>query len=337
MRPGQPARSIWFSKPGQLVYREELLKPLQEEQVLIKTLFSGISQGTEMLVYRGEVPADTPFDLEGMEGSFTFPIKYGYCNLGEVVELGPKANRLRIGDKVFLHAPHQTFYSVSQDAAMVMPEEVPLKRAVFFASLETAITALWDAELNLGERVAVFGQGVIGLLLTMLFRHCGALDIITLDKYDLRRQLSLEMGASLSLDPDNPATWEAISPGMDLVVEASGDPGALEYCIKLIGTEGTILVVSWYGIKAAKLMLGNNFHRNRLTIKSSQVSRLPARLSARWDRRRRAELVWRLISQYPLENLITHTYPFSNAAEAYRLLEERPQQAVQVILDYAGD
>lgn len=309
-----------------------------EGEVTVEAEASAISHGTELLVYRGDVPADLALDLPTLEGSFGFPIKYGYASAGRVVAAGRGVESPRVGDAVFVHHPHQTRYTVPAESTILLPNGTPLEHGAFLANLETAVNVVLDAHPHLGDRVAVLGQGVVGLLVTLLLRRTGVDLIVTIDGHERRRRLSREVGADLALEPGPAAESELWSRsagrGMDLVIEASGNADALNTAIRCLGFQGTLVVCSWYGTKPAALSLGDAFHRRRLRIISSQVSSVDPALAPRWDRERRCDLARRLLSRLPLDGLISHRVPFERAAEAYRLITEHPEETVQVVLTY---
>jgi len=335
------SRSLWFSRAREVELREEEVGPPKGDEILVEALYSGISHGTEMLVYRGEVPQDLELDssLQTMKGSFRFPIKYGYSSVGKVVQLGPEACSLDLDDVVFVHHPHQTHYVVSQDVAVRLPPKVPPILGVFTANLETAFNCLLDAGVRPGESVAIFGQGVIGLLVTQLVKRYGADRVFTIDGIARRRGASRELGADVTIDPHSHDPAQAIreltgGAGADVVVEASGAPEALEGAIASAAFEGLVVVLSWYGIKPVTLHLGKEFHRQRLTIKSSQVSHLNPALGPRWSTRRRMETVLRLLPQLRLEELISDIVPFEQAYGAFERIDGKPEEVMQVVLSY---
>jgi threonine dehydrogenase-like Zn-dependent dehydrogenase len=207
---------------------------------------------------------------------------------------------------------------------------------VFLANLETAINVVLDAKPRLGEVVAVFGQGVVGLLVTQLLRRSGA-RVIAVEPSALRRSFADRCGAEAALAPGNGAELRAFTSarGADIAIDASGSPAALQEAIDCVAPEGTVVVCSWYGEKPVPLNLGGRFHRGRVRIISSQVGRIDPSLAPRWDRERRMELATELLGDLVLAELITHRIPFTRAAEAYSLLDDRAAETVQVVLDYA--
>jgi 2-desacetyl-2-hydroxyethyl bacteriochlorophyllide A dehydrogenase len=335
--------SVWFTAPRKIELRRTPLDNPKACEVRVRALYSGISHGTELLVYRGEAPPGIVLDtrLSTLEGSTDFPLKYGYASAGRVVEAGAGVETLREGDMVFAFNPHQTEYVIPERHTVKLPEGVSARRAIFLANIETAINAMLDSAPRIGERVVVFGQGVVGLLIAQLARRCGAEEVITVDPIERRRALSLALGADSALDPGDGDVAAAIreltsGAGADIAIEASGRPETLDQALKAVAVEGRVVVVSWYGIKKSPIALGNEFHRKRLTIKSSQVSNLDPQLSSRWTVGRRRRLALDYLSELRLDELITHTFSFEEAEAAYRLIDERQEETVQVILDYGG-
>src|SRR5437867_1311537 len=339
----RPAISVWFASPGTIELRASNVLPPGRGEVRIEALFSGISHGSELMVYRGEVPAGLALDstLPTLPGSFSFPVKYGYASVGRVVDIGSGVNDLAEGDLVFAFNPHETCYTVPATVVIKLPQELDPPIGVFAANVETALNALLDAAPRLGERVVVIGQGVVGLLVTQLVRRVGASLVITSDLYEKRRQLSRSAGADLVVDPAAESLAECVfsmtsGAGADVVIEASGQPRALDDAIAAASHEGRVVVVSWYGTRRAELALGSDFHRKRLTLKSSQVSNLDPSLTPRWTILRRRELAVRYLGELCLNDSISHVLPFERAAEAYRLIDERPAEVIQVVLDYSA-
>ena len=304
----------------------------------VKAVVSAVSHGTEMLVYRGEVPERLELDLPTLRGSFRFPIKYGYASVGRVVDVGEAVTQPVVGDLVFVHHPHQDLYTVPAELAIPVPPGVTPESAALLANVETAVNVLLDAHPRLGEEAVVFGQGVVGLLVTLLLRRAGAEVVAAVERFPLRRRLSTELGARAMLEPgpDTPGEVRRLTGGRgaDLVLEASGRGEALESALDCLAFQGTLVVCSWYGTKPAQVHLGGAFHRRRLRILSSQVSSVDPALTPRWSVERRLSVAVQLLGRLPLEKLITHRLPFTAAADAYRLIAERPEETVQVLLTY---
>lgn len=321
------ARAVWFTAPRQVELRCEDVPPPHGGQALIRSIVSAISHGTELLVYRGQAPTELDFDLPTFAGSFALPIKYGYATVGEVVEAPPRDGGealLRPGDRVFVHHPHQAEFVVDAALPIRLPDELDVERAIFLANLETALNVVLDAHPRFGERVVVFGQGVVGLLVTQLLARSG-MNVTAVDAYEQRRRLAERFGATAVAPPELQET------AADVTIEISGNPAALQQAIDATAVEGTLVVASWYGTKPVQLQLGGAFHRHRLRLVSSQVSHLDPSLAPRWDRDRRMRLALDLLPRLELAPLITHRFALDQAADAYRLIDEHPEQTVQVV------
>jgi 2-desacetyl-2-hydroxyethyl bacteriochlorophyllide A dehydrogenase len=339
----RPAVSVWFTSPRTVELRPSSAPVPGPGEVRIQALFSGISHGSELTVYRGEAPSGLSLDatLPTLQGSFSFPVKYGYASVGRVVDVGSDVNGLAEEDLVFAFNPHETCYTVPATVAIRLPRDLDPRIGIFAANVETALNALLDAAPRLGERVVVIGQGVVGLLITQLVRRVGASLVITSDLYEKRRQLSRSVGADVALDPSAESLTDRVytltgGSGADVVIEASGQPRALDDGIGAAAHEGRVVVVSWYGTKRAELTLGGDFHRKRLVLKSSQVSSLDPSLTPRWTIDRRRELATRYLGELLLDQLVSHVLPFDSAADAYRLIDEHPDEVMQVALDYSA-
>jgi len=324
--------SIWFAGPHQVELREEALPPVGPRDVRVEAIASAISHGTEMLVFRGQVPQDLELDLPTLDGSFAFPIKYGYASVGRVVETGSEVLLPSPGELVFVHHPHQAAYVVPADMAIRLPSSLEPMRGVFLANVETATTVVLDAAPRLGERVAIFGQGTVGLLITQLVRRTGAAQITVVDPIARRCDLALRVGADEALGSGSSLDGAEF----DLAIEASGHPAALDEALRSVAFGGTVIVCSWYGTKAAPITLGGAFHRRRLRIVSSQVSTIDASLQPRWSRQRRLDVARDLLSELELTSLISHRFPIENAADVYALLDGHPEETVQVVLTYGS-
>lgn len=332
--------AVWFVGKRRVEIRREQVGPVGPQDVRVRAVLSAISHGTEMLVYRGEVPPQLALDLPTLAGSFAFPIKYGYASAGTVVEAGRAVSHLAPGDRVFVLHPHQAEYVVPASLAVPLPPPVTPECGVFVANLETALNALLDAPVRLGETALVVGQGVVGLLIMQLLKLSGAEAVVTVDPVRLRREASLRLGAGLALDSTAglPAEVRSITGGRgaDVVFEASGSAGGLQQAIQSVATEGTVVVCSWYGSKRVELSLGEDFHRRRIRLRSSQVGGLDPSLSPRWDRERRISAVLDLLPRLRLAEMISHRFPVEDAVAAYRLVDEHPEETVQVALTYQG-
>jgi 2-desacetyl-2-hydroxyethyl bacteriochlorophyllide A dehydrogenase len=334
------ARALWFTAPRTATLREEAVAPPGPGEVRVGVVASAVSAGTELLVYRGEVPHDLPLDLPTLRGSYAFPIKYGYAAAGRVIDTGPDVGHLFAGDPVFVHHPHQELFVVPATVPVRLPDDLDPLLGVFFANLETALNIVHDTPLRLGETALILGGGVVGLLVANLLKLAGAGTVLVAELQEGRRKLALAAGADDAFGPEgaNERIMEVTGErGADVAVEVSGSGAALQAAIEAVATEGTVVVASWYGTKPVVLDLGGHFHRGRVKLRSSQVGRLAPELAPRWDGERRTEMVLGLLDRLDLKNLISHRIPFDRAPEAYPLLDERPGEAVQVVFAYGED
>lgn len=338
-------QSIIFKAPFEIDIAEEVLPEPAPDQVLIQTRFSAISHGTEMLIYRGQFPADTAADeiIPELQRPLHYPLKYGYAAVGDVIDTGSGVDRDLVGRTVFCLHPHESRFIAGADSIIPLPADIDPGDALFLANMETAVNFLMDGKPVIGEKVVVFGQGVVGLLTTSLLAEFPLELLLTLDPIKLRREMSRKVGARLALDPSRADTADQLAAqlgsggagdGADLVYELSGNPAALEQAITITGFNGRIFIGSWYGNRPAALELGSRFHRRRLRLISSQVSTLTPDLAARWSRQRRFDVAWDMIRRIRPGKFITRRVPFSRAAEAYELIDKDPDTTIQLVLEY---
>jgi 2-desacetyl-2-hydroxyethyl bacteriochlorophyllide A dehydrogenase len=332
------ARALWFVAPRMAEFRTERVPPPGPGKVRIRTIASAISHGTEMLVYRGEVPTDLPLDLPTFAGDFSFPIKYGYATVGRVLDAGAGVEHLSPDDLVFVHHPHQDVFVVPAELPVRLLDAIDSTSGLFFANLETALNVVHDAPIRLGETVLVFGQGVVGLLVTRLLKLAGADQVLAVEPFRKRRGLALEVGADEVFEPAEDLHERLLEAnagrGADVAIEVSGSGAALQTAVDAVASEGTVVVASWYGTKPVALSLGGHFHRGRIRLRSSQVGRMDPELGPRWDRDRRTETVLGLLPRLRLEELVSHRVPFEEAPGAYQLVDETPDETVQVVLTH---
>ena len=314
-QPSPQARAFWIAEPGRGEIRTETLPAPAAGEALVRTLFSGISRGTEALVFGGKVPHSerermrAPFQA----GDFPAPVKYGYCNVG-VVEHGPPELR---GRRVFCLYPHQTRYVVPVGALHPLPDDLPPARAVLAANLETAINALWDAAPRVGDRVAVVGAGTVGCLAAWLAARIVGAEVELVDVDERKAAAARSLGVPFRAPAA--ARREA-----DLVVHTSGTAAGLATALDLAGFEATVLEGSWYGDEAPAVPLGAAFHSRRLTLKSSQVGSIATAQRARWSHARRMELVMRLLANAELDALVTGESPFDELPAVLARLTASP-------------
>jgi 2-desacetyl-2-hydroxyethyl bacteriochlorophyllide A dehydrogenase len=341
---GMKRTAVIFDKPFAVSVIEEPIPEADAGQVLVRNRMSAISPGTELLVYRGQVPSDWPVDstISSLSGTFAYPLRYGYTAVGQVVVAGRGVDPNWTGRWVFSFQPHQSHYLSSPSTLIPLPVEIDAENALFVPAMETAVNLMMDGRPLIGERVMVLGQGIIGLLTTALLSRFPLADLVTFDRYAFRRQRSLELGARKALAPeskeelDRNLSEEALKGTADLVFELSGDPAALNQAVSFCGFGARIIVGSWYGTRHAALDLGREFHRNRIRLISSQVSTIAPELSGRWSKDRRLAVVWDMIRTVRPDKLITHRFPVEQAPQAYDLLDRQPESAVQVVLTYGN-
>lgn len=290
------ARAFWISAPGHGELRAETLPPPGQNDVVVRALFSGISRGTEALVFQGRVPASehqrmrAPFQA----GQFPAPVKYGYASVGEV-ERGPRDLE---GRRVFVLYPHQTRYCVPAAAVHVLPESLPAGRAVLAANLETAINGVWDGRVQPGDRVVVIGAGTVGSLVAWLAGKIPGCRVDLVDVNPARAATAKTLGVRFA----SPAN---VSADADVVFHSSGSAAGLELALNVAGFESSVIEMSWYGEGTIPVALGGGFHAKRLTMKSSQVGHVAASQRSRWDNQRRMRFALDLLADPALDSLIT--------------------------------
>jgi 2-desacetyl-2-hydroxyethyl bacteriochlorophyllide A dehydrogenase len=330
--------------PGRMEVRCSPMTGPGEDEVTVQTTVSAISPGTEMLVYRGQWPEGVSLDstIEALTGSFSYPVAYGYCAVGKVVELGAGVSSDWIDRRVFAFQPHQSHFHAPISSLEIVPDDIDDETALFLPGMETAITLMLDGRPIIGETVVVIGQGIIGLLTTAILCRFPLHSLITLERYPLRREASLRLGARDSFDPEEPGLFERLGAVVggggesDLVFELSGNPECLNDALALVRYTGRVVVGSWYGSKIGALDLGSFFHRGRITLISSQVSNLPPELSGRWNKRRRLETAWDMLATISPASLITHRFELQDGARAYAIIDRDLGASIQVIFDYRG-
>ena len=304
------ARQFWVRTPGQGEILASPLGPREPDQVLVRALYSGISRGTESLVFRGEVPPSQHQAMRApfQEGDFPGPVKYGYSSVGEVLEAPDQPGPSLVGRRVFCLHPHQDLYLVPAGAVHVLPDGLPPERAVLAANMETALNAVWDARPSVGDRIVVIGGGVVGLLVAVLCRQIPAAHVTLVDIDATREGVAESLGLEFAVLA--PAGVDA-----DFVFHASGSPQGLEAALSVAGVEATVVELSWYGTRSVPLPLGEAFHSRRLTLRSSQVGRIPVDRAPRWDHARRLSVALDLLRDERLDLLISGESDFETLPE----------------------
>lgn len=313
------AEAFWIEGPRSGKLRRESLSQPGPDEVLVRTLFTAVSRGSEALVFRGEVPDSEKARMRAphQAGDFPAPVKYGYSNVGEV-ERGPRALE---GRAVFCLHPHQDRYVVPADAVLPLPEGVPPSRAVLAANLETAINGLWDGAPRTGDVIAVVGAGAVGCLMAWLAGRIPGCRVQLVDINSAREPVARALGVDFAAPDD--ARAEA-----DLVFHASGSPAGLGTALSLAGFEASVVEMSWFGTREVALPLGRDFHARRLRLQSSQVGRVAPARRARWSPRRRLGLALSLLSESVLDCLITGESPFAELPQVLQRLADRPGESI---------
>jgi 2-desacetyl-2-hydroxyethyl bacteriochlorophyllide A dehydrogenase len=332
--------------PRRVEVRNEPVRRPGRGEVLTQTLYSGISAGTELNVYRGLAPqwrrrqdeASGLFKDDGPE--WRYPLVYGYANVGTVAEVGEGLDRRLLGETVFGYQPHRRFNTVDYAATTRLPALDDPRRGIFLANVNTALNGVLDARPALGEVVVVMGLGVIGLLVTRLVRRAGAGLVVAVDGVPARRRFAQDAGADLTLEPSD-AVADVVRErtggrGADVVIDVSGAPAALNAAIRTVGRDGRVIAMSWYSGAMDGLDLSAEFHHNRVRVRSSQVDHVNPDLGPLWSVARRNAVALDLVRELPLERYITTCVPPAGAPEAYALLDRRDPDTLQCVFDFSG-
>jgi NADPH:quinone reductase-like Zn-dependent oxidoreductase len=323
----QQAQAFWLRRPGQGEIRSLTLPEPGRDEVLVRTLRSGVSRGTETLVFRGGVPPDQYAAMRApfQQGDFPGPVKYGYLNVG-AVEQGPPELR---GRTVFCLYPHQTAYVVPASAVAVVPEGVPPARAVLAGTVETAVNALWDAGPLLGDRVTVVGAGMVGCCVAHLLSRFPAVQVTLVDVDASRADVAAALGVDFALPAD-------AGNDRDLVVHASATSAGLQRSLDLLASEGTVIDLSWYGDSEVQLSLGGAFHSRRLRIRASQVGTLSPARGGRRTTAERLALALDLLRDPAFDALITGQSRFDELPDLMARLAAGSLPALCHTITYDG-
>ena len=338
------ARAIFHLAPHTVAVRETETPPLQPGELRVRSQTSAISPGTESLIFRGGMPENWVLGdgTSACAGEFRYPFKFGSALVAQVVEAGGREDRDWVGQRVFVRHCHQDSAVVRQADCRRVPEEMPVDRALFLGNMETALALVLDAAPLAGERVMVFGQGVIGLLTTAILAHFPLAELITSDPVAARREQSMELGAALAIDPAKGRELAVLEDclffgnhnGLDIAIEVSGQIEALNQAIKLTGFDGRIVVGSWYGRNAGPVDLGGYFHERRQRLVSSRANSPNPRLSGRWNEERRLKLALEWLDRIRPERFITHRFAPEACQEAFELAADKRAGAMLVIFEY---
>ena len=332
--------SLYFIAPGQVEVRIEPLALPRPDEVVVETLVSAVSPGTEMLFYRGQVPAGMAVDttIEALASELVYPLKYGYACAGRIVAVGKQVDATWLNRLVFAFHPHESHFCARPEALVPFLSDMHPDRAALLPNVETAVNLVMDGAPLFGEKVVVFGQGIVGLLVTQLLATFPLGGLFVVDPIAKRLAVAGRLGSVETFTPDRVDAGELAEvlgdDGADLVLELSGNPRALNQAIRHAGFGGRVVIGSWYGTKQAPLDLGGSFHRSRIQLISSQVSSIAPHLTGRWTKARRLKEAWRALAGVSLDALVTHRFPFTQAAQAYALIDQHPEQTIQVLLHH---
>ncbi len=329
--------------------------PLGKEQVRVKTICSGISHGTEMGVYRGVAPffRRTKDPVTGIfrdavtEEKWSYPISscdpgvwyMGYSSVGEVVELGEEVNNIKLGEIVYMNAPHQSECVKWEVELIKLPANVKPEEAVVFTNLMTAFNGILDSRIKLGDNVVVSGLGVLGQLVVQMVKMSGAATVIGVDVLSKRLETARENGADYVINSSEEDAAEAVrkltnNKGTDLVIEVSGNHKALSNAIRMAGDDTVVTALGWYQGSCGDINLSEEFHHNRVILRSSQSGNSDPQVRGMWDHGRKVKTCIQLLSKLKIDNLITHRIPFEKVAEAYEMIDKKPNELIQVVLTY---
>ncbi len=340
----QETTSVWFPAARTAELRRELVGQPLEDEVQVRTKVSLVSPGTEMTIYRGQTASAAEAEYETMDGTWPFPLKFGYQVVGEVTAAGEKSG-YHAGDRLFCYHPHQALFNCPVQARTTpepfsvvhpIPEGVSYDQAAFANLYSVAFNAVLDVPVRPGEVVVVSGLGIVGHFIADLVRPVAG-RLILIDPLPTRRDRAAYLGADAVVSPaDAEAAVAELSDGRgaDVSYEVSGAAPALQGMLALTGQEGTIGVVSYYGSRDVTLRLAPEFHLRRHRIVSTQVTVIGSGLQPRWDMTRRMGAVMDRLAKFDVEPLLSHRVAFSDAPSAYSLIDEHPEDTLGVMLDY---
>ncbi len=329
---GSVKRSVvQFDAPRAVSVVEEAVPVPKAGEVLVEAHVSAISSGTEMLAYRGQLPASMALDetLASMQKEVSYPLRYGYASAGRIAARGDDVPASWDNARVFAFHPHASHFVATPEDLVQLPDGLSFEDAVFLANMETAVSFMMDGRPMIGERVLVVGLGVVGLLLSALLTRQQDLvvDAIDLDRRRCARGAQAGLNQVVSSIDD-------LDAGYDLVYELSGNPEGLNLAIEKARETGRIVIGSWYGTKPASLALGGRFHRAKLNLYASQVSKIDPVHAGRWSKQRRLDVARRLLGEVRPSQYITHQFSIAEAKKAYAMLDAQTVHALQVIFSY---
>ncbi|MBQ48048.1 MAG: oxidoreductase [Zetaproteobacteria bacterium] len=319
--------------PGNATLRTEPIPQLQPGQALLKTIVSNVSAGTELLFFQGEIPKGTVVDtsLTHLNQNIKYPLVYGYSNVAEVIAVAPDCDEIKVGTRFFSFKEHADYHVTNVNDLIPCPPDLTSDAMSFLPNMETAISIVMDTKPIFGERGLVIGQGVLGSLVTWVLGQTGVSHLHTLDINQFRRKKSILMGAKSSSDNLLLSDHRKY----DFVIELSKNPQMLNTAIEALFEGGRIVVGSWYGKRQVNLDLGGRFHRDRISIVSSQVSSMDPTLTPRFSKKRRIEMTIDNLKKLDPNLLITHRVNFSESSMIYSWLSQCPSECMQVMITYS--
>ncbi len=337
-------QQVYFRAPYEAAVRDIELPSAGPGEVLVQSTLSAISHGTEMNVYRGTAPYWTlahdqqrRLFLQGETSAWAYPLAYGYACMGRVTGLGEGVAQTLLGAQVFCYAPHQSCH-VLRAEDLILVSELPDEKAVFVANVTTAFNGILDATMHYGDVVVIFGQGVIGQVVGRLCKASGCI-VVVVDRHHDRLERAQAWGADVVINSrevhDVALTVRGLTGnrGADVVFDVTGNPGALHEAVRVAAPDCEVVALSWYGTSCADLVLGGEFHHNRIRIRSSQVGRVNP-LLVNWSVARRMDVVLDILKRCDVESMITARFPLENAAEAYTLVDRGEPPPLQVVFTY---
>lgn len=352
-------RIMVYDGPKQLRVEEQESLTVGAGEVKIRTICSGISHGTEMSVYRGAAPffrrksdPETRLFVDAKDGeTWQYPIRssdpgvwyMGYASVGEVIETGSDVTKVKKGDIVICSAPHQSEAVKPEADVIILPEGIEPEHAITFTNLITAYNGIMDTHILLGETVVVSGLGMLGQMVVQMAKMSGAAKVYGIDMIDKRLAVALENGCD---EVFSPLTTKDIAGeirkrtnnrGADKVIEVTGNAKALKEALRSAAPETTITALGWYQGNLKDVDLSEEFHHNRLGIKQSQTNFVDPSLRHLWDYNRRVETCLTIMKQLKFDNLVTHRIPYSDVAKAYQIVDQHPEEVIQVVITYGEE
>lgn len=321
------SRALWYVGPGAIELRAEPLDVPRSGELLIRSLFSGVSRGTERLVLNGSVVESEWQRMRAplQSGEFPFPVKYGYCATGQVEAGAPEL----IGRIVFVLHPHQERFVIPERLAVSVPDGVPARRATLAANMETALNAVWDSGAGPADSVVIVGAGVVGVLIGYIASRLPGAEVTFVDSDVTRAEIAQTLGIRFATPDSSPR-------GADVVFHATATAAGLETAIEAAGLEANVVELSWFADGAVPMKLGGAFHSRRLKLVSSQVGHVSPGRRPRWDHRRRIEAALRLLGDERLDQLLTHEIGFDEAPAALPALLAPGAPGIASIIRYSN-